>query len=65
VSRCRTRIRTTVEPGTGNASREYRGRGGQLAGPGAAAFHDLIAEIRDHRTPGNGSPRNVNEALSI
>jgi hypothetical protein len=47
VSWCRTQIRTTVEPGMGNASREYRGRGGQLAGPDAAAFHDMIAEIRD------------------
>jgi hypothetical protein len=53
------------QPITGNARREYRGSGGQLAGPGAAAFHDLIAEIRDYRTPGNGSPRNANETLSI
>jgi hypothetical protein len=49
----------------GNARREYGSGGGQLAGPRTAAFHDLIAEIRDHRTPGNGSPRNANETLSI
>jgi hypothetical protein len=53
------------QPTKGNARREYRGRDGHLAGPGAAAFHNLIAEIRDHRMPGNGSPRNANEALSI
>jgi hypothetical protein len=35
---------------TGNARREYRSGGGQLAGPGATAFHNLIAEIRGHRT---------------